>query len=773
MFHRRLALLGLSLLIPATAMGLQLGRLTIAEGAALRAEAESRLVRRSWTPTVRGRILDRHGRVLAHDAPSYDIEVSFESISGAWAERMSGAYTRRRYAEEWPKLSPGERAALIARYRTVYEAHAERGWAVLAEQAGISVSELESRRARVSGRVSSMFRAVSDARRRQELEAAMARGRELTTQTHAEIERRATRPIQEQRASHALVHRVPDEVGFAFMRLAERQVILSELAAEGVPASLITVPTVPGLTVSGAGDRRYPFETVTVEINRGTLPSPLRGEGFQSITVDGVLNHVLGWVAPTNRDEDVLSRRAAALERDPALRARAQTGDGVDRGWYRSGDVAGRAGVEFATEHELRGLRGLRTVYLENNESSEVAPEPGRDVVLTIDAMLQARVQAIMSPELGLAVKQDWHSSENETIPDGTALAGAAVVLDIDTGEILAMVSTPTYTRAEFRDDPQGVLNDEVGRPMTNRAASVPYQPGSIVKPLLFAEAVTRGHARADERIECTGHFLPNRRDVMRCWIYRPRFGLATHTDRFGGPLDAAESLMVSCNIFYYTIGQRLGRAGIERAYRALGVGAPLGLGLGLEHPGRIGPGGNASALEPSDPIFLGIGQGPIDWTPVHAAEAYATLARGGVRMKPRILNDGSFPEVEELRWDPRAVEIAIRGLHMAVHDRRGTGNHIVFAGRYENLFNAPGVTLWGKTGTAQASPLVVTDPETNERRVELAGEHSWFVIVVGPEGGSPRYAIAVVMEYAGSGGRVSGPIANQIVHALRAEGYL
>ncbi|TVQ63191.1 MAG: hypothetical protein EA378_02550 [Phycisphaerales bacterium] len=773
MFHRRLVLLGAALLVPASAMAVQLTRLTVLEGAQLRAEAESRLVRRSWTPTVRGRVLDRHGRVLAHDRPSYDVEVSFDAISGAWAERHAGAYARRRHAEAWPKLAPAQRAELIARYRPIYEAHAELAWERFALAAGIPREELEARKARVSGRVSSMFRAIVDARRRHELEAALARGRELTAQAQQEIERRASRPILEQRSAHALAFRVPDEVGFEFQRLAEQRTVLTELLVDGISEVMVTVPTIPGLEVAGAGDRRYPFETVTVELNRGTLPSPLRGEGYQSVTVTGVLNHVLGWVATTNRDEDVLARRSAALDRDPSFHARAMTERGVDRGAYRAGDVAGRAGVEFSGEHELRGLRGLRTERLETGERTELPPEPGRDVVLTIDAMLQARVQAAMSPELGLAVKQDWHGSENETIPDGTVLPGAAVVLDIDTGEILAMVSTPTFTREQMQRDPSSVFEDEINRPFINRAVAVPYQPGSIVKPLLFTDAVTHGHVRVDERIDCTGHFLPNRQDVMRCWIYRPRFGLTTHNARFGGPLDVVDSLMVSCNIFYYTLGQRLNRAGVTRAYQSLGVGSPMSLGVGYEHAGRVGPGGDPRALEPSDPIFLGIGQGPIDWTPVHAAEAYATLARGGVRMRPRVIDDGSFPEIEELGWRPASVDAAIRGLDKAVNDRRGTGNHLIFAGRYENLFNTPGVTVWGKTGTAQASPLVVRDEATGESRVVRTGEHSWFVVVVGPEGGRARYAIAVVMEYAGSGGRVSGPIANQIIHALRAEGYL
>jgi cell division protein FtsI/penicillin-binding protein 2 len=148
------------------------------------------------------------------------------------------------------------------------------------------------------------------------------------------------------------------------------------------------------------------------------------------------------------------------------------------------------------------------------------------------------------------------------------------------------------------------------------------------------------------------------------------------------------------------------------------------------------------------------------------------------------------------------AVREAMAGLRLAVGDERGTGHHLTIAdGVKEPHFNLPGVTIWGKTGTASApalyapagvksgdvlyresmDPLVLgiqTDNPTlrtpQGRRVLRFGDHSWFVVLVGREGEErPRFAVSVMMEYAGSGGKVSGPIVNQILWALRAEGYL
>jgi cell division protein FtsI/penicillin-binding protein 2 len=155
-------------------------------------------------------------------------------------------------------------------------------------------------------------------------------------------------------------------------------------------------------------------------------------------------------------------------------------------------------------------------------------------------------------------------------------------------------------------------------------------------------------------------------------------------------------------------------------------------------------------------------------------------------------------------------VKEALAGLSASVNDARGTGHHLAMGERREPHFNVPGVQVWGKTGTATAPTIYVReemdDPTTKGAKVhnplwESAvegpaiaeadgpkstfkapagtrvirwGDHSWFVVLVGKQGEDrPRYAIAVMMEYAGSGGKVSGPIVNQIIWALRAEGYL
>ena len=772
MFHRRLVLLLVVMAVPAVVMAAQLARLTFAEGPRLRERAEAKLVRSTWTPTVRGEILDRKGRVLARDEPSYAAAVDYRVLAGVWGEQQAGRYARARHHAEWSELDAVGRAGLIERYKPVFEAHVAQMWDRLAEATGLDRAELDERREAVIERVESLRSSVASRRLETMRAQQLQRGQELTTEVEERLSRRAERTIREQVEPHVIVGHVPDEVGFALLRLAEREEVLGPLADDGVDAETYTVPLMPGLVVQDSGERVYPYERVAVEVDQGTLPMPIRAEGSTSILVEGVATQLLGWMGSTHQAEDV-EARAEAVRTGPALASRVLTPGGTDRGAYRPGDPAGRSGVEAALEHHLRGLRGLQRVRLDTGEAEHLEPEPGEDVRLTIDVMLQARVQAAMTPELGLARVQGWHGEPTETMPIGTPINGAAVVLEIETGDVLAAVSMPSFARDEL--SLPGLFDDPVDAAWANRAFVVPYQPGSIVKPLVLAFAVTRGVHTLGERIDCHGHFLEGRDDVLRCWPYRERYGFSTHNQRLGHAPDAVEAIMASCNIFFYTMGQRLGVEGMCAVYRACGVDTPVDLGVGAEHDGLIGPMGDASKLTATDAVFMGIGQGPVAWTPLHAAEAYATLARGGVRLSPRVLMDRPA-EATDLGLDHDAIAAALLGLHRAVNEYEGTGHHITTGAGIEPILTIKGVDVWGKTGTAQAAPVTteVELPEGGSERVVLrAGDHSWFVLLAGPAGEGPKYAIAIVMEHAGSGGKVSGPIANQILYALRAEGYL
>ncbi|MEK6701874.1 MAG: penicillin-binding transpeptidase domain-containing protein, partial [Planctomycetota bacterium] len=510
---------------------------------------------------------------------------------------------------------------------------------------------------------------------------------------------------------------------------------------------------------------------------------------------EGVAIHIVGWLRDHAQEEDI-RRRATRIEVDRAFRERVMSEDDADRGFYDPAlaERVGSGGVESSMESDLRGLRGQRIVQLETGSTRVVEAKRGRDVRLTLDIALQARIQAAMTPEVGLAMVQPWNKSPQEIAgadgqkipnpafrPVGTALAGAAVVLDVDSGEVLAMVSTPTFGRAEILAEGTNVFDPAGPWPALNRAIAKPYPPGSIAKPLMLVGAAKRGFYTPGEAIDCTGHLFPNQKNAFRCWLYKKwQIGespIPNHTEQLGHALPAEDALCVSCNVFFYTLGQRMGPANVIDAYRDFGLGRRWDLGVGTEYPGLAGHTSTKNKVTSQEAIMMAIGQGPVEWTPLHAANAYATIARMGVWMNPRVLLDAPVADPVRLNLDSSVLIEALAGLGRSVNDEYGTGHHISVNGEREVTFDTDPtkVWIWGKTGTAAGLELIDTDgPEGPSPRERVEGDHSWYVILVGKaQERRPRYAVAVMMEYAGSGGKVSGPICNQIVHALLDEGYL
>jgi len=748
MYHRRLRLIALVMGLVVLLLASQLGRLTVVEGSQRRARAEEPLHRRTFLPTYRGSILDRNGRRTAVDRPGYAIAVDFDVITGAWEVSQARRQARRELgAGRWRVLSPEARATEAEARLPQWRAKTDRLFGEIRRLGGIDEEELQRRLDAIRSDVQGTAAAVWDAQRRAEMD-------QYGQETDFEF-----RPgkILEQTEAHVVLPAVSDEVAFEFRSLAE---------------------DLPGMIqVQDARRRVYPWSAAEVRLDRSTLPRPLRSSRPITIRLEGVADHICGSMRPAQKDD---------VQRRPFWPGESGA---IDLGGYRPvGDMAGASGLEKAFEDRLRGLRGEMRRRLDRDEETRTSPAPGRDLQITLDMALQARIQAILSSKLGLTIVQEFH--HNAKLPLGWPLNSAAVVLEVETGEILAMVSMPTRADGEKLSERRLRLD----QPWVNRPAEAIYPPGSIIKPLVLAAAVTEGVHELGATIECTGHYFPHVDTVARCWIYRERWGYTTH-----GSLKAEDGLAQSCNIFFYTLADRLGMQRLADWYRRFGMGSLLDVGLGYEYLGRDEDGneqviftGEARGHVPDGPeiaeialagrlqfdtIILGIGQGPITWTPLQAANAYATLARGGVVRDARLLMDDSIAarprRCDDLHLHPGAVDAALNGLRGAVSEG-GTGHHITYSpGDRENIFNAEGVTIWGKTGTAQAPDLDL-DGDGNIQDSETGFDHAWFVGLVGPDDTKrPMFALAVIVEYGGSGGRVAGPIANQIIHALQDEGYL
>lgn len=780
MFHRRLVLLLCAILVGGMALGARLTWMTTVEASEARALAESRLVRRTWIPTIRGRILDRTGRVLAMDRASYDIAVSYPVLSGEWAQVRARRSARKANRDTWDLMDDAQRDAIVRDFERIYGAHVDASMRMIAAYAGIDLDELLARRDEIVGTIERRHRSIVDARVAERVADRERQGYVVTDRDRARYLEIASAKIREQTVAHALIEGVPDEIAFELMRLQARMVPAIKYADPGVDALREEIDMLPGLEIIDATRREYPFAEQAVILDRSSFPGPLRGDSTLRVVVEDVGSIMLGRVRDNVYREDT-QRRSAAMRHDPNLRDRSLLEDGTDRGAYRNNDRVGSSGIESALEHELRGLRGVRTEHLQTRGVTEIDPDPGHDVRLSVDIALTARLRAILDPSVGLTRVQPWHA--NESLAVGTELDAAIVVLDVETGEIVSMVSTPTpprdgdWSRYGMRTEQEREIFERVRSPWVNRAVEKPYQPGSIAKALVLCGAAKYGKYQQGERIEATGHLYPDRPNMLRSWIYKD-YGI-THRDQLGRDPDGTDALMVSSNVFFFTLGQRLGPKGIREVYELFGIGHDYDLGLGATWAGSLGAFDGEGGIEPisdSDAIQMGIGQGPVTWTPLHAADAYATIARGGFHIEPTIIDSDRAPVVRDLGLPSWSTASALEGLNRVVSDPDfGTGHHVTFDGVREPTFNAPGIKVWGKTGTATSSPLVV-DPDGDGPMVPTtvrSGDHSWYVSLVGEQRGAPKYAIAVVVDYGGSGGRVSGPINNQVVHALIAEGYL
>lgn len=493
-----------------------------------------------------------------------------------------------------------------------------------------------------------------------------------------------------------------------------------------------------------------------------TLTLPVR-----SYPKGNIAAHVLGYVGETNEAE---------LER---LR---------DKG-YRLGDSIGRTGVERSYEEWLRGKPGIDK--LEVNSSGIVlrslgAQEavPGNDVMLSIDA----EVQAVAEDALYLGIQRARGQTFRETGDSFLAPAGGVVVLDAQTGEVVAMASYPTYDPQRFVGGVEAsyfkALNDPKNHfPLLNRALQSAYPPGSTFKPFVAAAALNSGAMSAGSTLPCTSAFEFGNR-VFRNWTGG------------SGNISLAQALVVSCDTVFYRLGanwwakeranERAGRKVYEIMQdwaRRFGLGRVTKIDLPNEEDGRVPGRDYRRAIYEAnkvrwcnrfnktkdvlyedlcergylwrggDAVNMSIGQGDLIATPLQMAVGYAAIANGGKVLRPHVglkvqAPDGSVKQLikpqllsrvkisaSDIDYVQRALEqVALRGT--AVFPFRG--------------WPLERISVAAKTGSA-----------------EIAGKQpfSWFAAYA--PANKPRYVVVSVVEQAGFGSQVSGPVVRRIMDKL------
>lgn len=819
MYHRRLLLLATGGMVVIAALLLQVTRLTLVQGDIWRERAERVLSTHTLVRTARGTIYDRNGYVLAEDQPSYDVAVKFDVISGKWVQTQARAHAKRTNPSIWSQVTNSRRDALQAAHVETYQKQLDQLWSDLASIGG---EELQILIKRCDSIVKRVDKIAQSHWKRQLRNAAKRQGVPVE---QAEYSRR---PVREHLIAHSLLN---DADAFVRRQIRHRIVEATALAKQ-LKSGKVKYDD-PRLiwrhvSLSSSHARVYPSETMTVEVDVSTFPPPvieyLRSQ--RSLSLNTAHNHSDYDCGECEEGTSVaLLSRAVVVEgvawqmigqmRDvwgDELNARPFSHD--DLGGYLPGDRAGRRGVESTYESLLRGYRGRLIQYVDGSREDEPTdPKRGRDVTMSLDVHLQARIQAVMHPDLGLMRVHPWHAKElweqshpkfdesgNLIAPRkidpyrpaiGDALNGAVVVLDIESGDVLAAVSTPTFSLKQMREDANAVWKNHIDRPYMNRAIGQPYRPGSTVKPLIYTAAVTDNLIGPTSPIDCNGMLDPKHRTMHRCWIFKS-YG-TTHNAVLGHGLSGRQAIARSCNLFFYTLGERFGAHRLVGWYDSFGLGHTLDCGLDGESAGVLPKLENASVpgapgFSRGDAIMMGIGQGPVDWTVLQAANAYATLARSGSFIAPTLVKEEDRKLLskqwtrrrDQLSLNPDAVSEALAGLHEVVTKRHGTAFRLALPAGKPEIFNVPGITLYGKSGTATATPLTVEVEKEIDgklvtvKEIKRRGDHAWFIGLVKAKGASkPQFAVAVVVEFGGSGGTVAGPIANQVIRALKKAGYL
>lgn len=432
---------------------------------------------------------------------------------------------------------------------------------------------------------------------------------------------------------------------------------------------------------------------------------------------------------------------------------------------YFLGDLIGKDGLERFYEDELRGRDGYMLVtkyasgqpqlrtdrsgrpviarrdtigHLLNLEAPPVLPVPGNSIYLTLDLELQQKCESILA-----------------TMP------GSIVVLDADTGAVLAMASMPGYDPSVFvtrgsTAERLELLSGTKPNRMTHRAYREIYPPGSVFKIMLAAAALEEHIIDASTRFYCPGYYLLDGKG--RRWNCWRRSG--------HGSMNVIEALAYSCDVFFYNVGRRLDVDRIVFYGHLMGLGVQTGIDLPGEATGLIPSREWKAALNadkpawerqwyPGETINLSIGQGSCTSTPLQNTVMMACIVNGGYRVRPFLNQNRPILRSEKLFSD-QTIATVIDGLRMCVEKRSfpsGTG-HLAYI---------PGLDVIGKTGTAQV--VSMTQLAQYKREEDIPYEkrhHAWFT--AGVLNRTPRIALTVLIEHGHSGGGTAAPVTKEII---------
>lgn len=469
-----------------------------------------------------------------------------------------------------------------------------------------------------------------------------------------------------------------------------------------------------------------PWEKVAqIEVNRMHLPQvsievvPLRVYHYGDLA-----SHLIGYLGEINGDE---------------LKV-------MDRTRYRSGDLIGKAGLERLRETDLSGTKGrdymeVNALGFEQKSLKGERPLPGNDLQLTLDVDLQR----IAEEELAL-----------------NQFAGAVVAMEVNTGRLLTLASSPPLHLQEFvggisQANWKAMLDNPL-KPLLNKIVQGQYPPGSTYKPITALAGLAEGIVTPETTFFCPGyHRFGNR--VYRCW------------KRGGhGAVNLKRAVAESCDVYFYQVGQKLGIDRLAKYAKLFGLGSLTGVEIEQEKAGivpstewkwRV----HKEKWHEGETLSVAIGQGYNLVTPLQLTVMTAAIANGGTLYKPAIVEKEIYPDgtvvqsfqPEVLHRFPgqgRNLRLIRDGMVEAVNGKRGTGRRAQVA--------TEGIVVGGKTGTAQVVRLKQYQHLKEKDIPYKYRDHAWFTCFA--PASNPDIAVTVLVEHGLHGGSAAAPIASKIL---------
>lgn len=404
------------------------------------------------------------------------------------------------------------------------------------------------------------------------------------------------------------------------------------------------------------------------------------------------------------------------------------------------GSLVGQTGLELQYQEELKGHDGNFKLLVDSvgrvvREVSRNYPTPGFDLVLTIDLRLQQKAEELFEDK-----------------------EGCLVAMDVRTGEILALVSSPAYNPSQYIKMFPTLIADEES-PLINRVISSKFSPGSVWKVLMAIAALQEGIIDRNTTLFCGGVALLENRYF--------------HCNSAGGHGDMTlvPALTRSCNIYFYKVGRLLGIEKIAKWAKRFGFGRITGVDLPYEVEGLVPTPEWKRRTKgvdwyPGETINVSIGQGSLEVTPLQMVRFMAAVANGGWLVHPHLIRGVrdtggrlrilSIPEPQKVGVDEEILKLVRAGIYGAVNVPGGTA---LAASNLGGRFKAA-----GKTGTAQVvKKRLGVSPEEMEKEQR---HHSWFVCFAPFE--EPEIAVCVFVEHGGSASRIAVPLAAEFLRTYR-----